>query len=69
MPLLAFWESNPTEFDNLTIEQIVAMSGDGALLDASTCSHELRTYLTQATTEKLASYIERCLTTSFQKVA
>ena len=67
MPLLAFLESNPAEFDNLTIVQIVAMSGDGVLLDVSTCSHELRTYLTQATTEKLASYIERCLTMSFPK--
>lgn len=67
MPLLAFWESNPGEFDNLTIEQIVAMGGDGVLKDNSVCSQELRTYLTQATTEKLAGYIEHCLTSNFQK--
>jgi hypothetical protein len=67
MPLLAFWESNPNEVSQTSIEQIVAMAGDGNLRDGSICSSEFREYLTQADTAKLASYIEHCLTTSFPK--
>lgn len=67
MPLLAFWESNPDEVSQTSIEQIVAMAGDGNLKDGSLCSNELRQYLTQADTSKLASYVEHCLTNSFAK--
>jgi hypothetical protein len=67
MPLLAFWESNPDEVAQTTIEQIVAMAGDGNLKDDSLCSKELREYLTQADTSKLASYIDHCLSSSFSK--
>jgi hypothetical protein len=67
MPLLAFWESNPDEVGQTSIEQIVAMAGDGSLKDGSHCSSELREYLTQADTPKLASYIEHCLSVSFPK--
>jgi hypothetical protein len=38
MPLLAFWESNPDEVGQTSIEQIVAMAGDGNLRDGSHCS-------------------------------
>ncbi|WP_375308582.1 hypothetical protein WI560_14830 [Bradyrhizobium sp. A11] len=67
MPLLAFWESNPDEVSQTSIEQIVAMAGDGNLRDGSLCSSELRQYLTQADTSKLASYVEHCLSNSFAK--
>jgi hypothetical protein len=67
MPLLAFWESNPDEVGQTSIEQIVAMAGDGVLKDNGPCSNELREYLTQTDTTKLASYIEHCLSTSFTK--
>ncbi|WFU21018.1 hypothetical protein QA649_23130 [Bradyrhizobium sp. CB1717] len=67
MPLLAFWESNPDEVSQTSIEQIVAMAGDGNLRDGSICSDELRQYLTQADTSKLASYVEHCLSNSFAK--
>jgi hypothetical protein len=67
MPLLAFWESNPDEVGQTSIEQIVAMAGDGNLRDGSHCSVELRAYLTQADTKKLAEYIDHCLSTSFSK--
>ena len=43
------------------------MAGDGNLKDGSHCSNELREYLTQADTPKLASYIGHCLATSFAK--
>lgn len=67
MPLLAFWKSNPDEIGNLSIEQIVAMAGDGALKDNSACSEEFRKYLTEAASSKLDSYIEHCLESGFQK--
>src|SRR5437762_3076671 len=67
MPLLAFWASNPKAIGESTIEQIVTMAGDGALKDDSVCSNELREYLKQAKSDKLANYIDHCLSTSFTK--
>lgn len=67
MPLLVFWESNPDEVSKTSIEQIVAMAGDGNLKDNSQCCTELREYLTQADTAKLAEYVDRCLSSSFSK--
>jgi hypothetical protein len=67
MPLLAFWESNPDEIGKSSIEQIVAMAGDGNLKDNSSCSDELRQYLAEADSPKLATYIEYCLESGFQK--
>ncbi len=67
MPLLAFWASNPKAVGDSTIEQIVTMAGDGALKDDSVCSTELREYLRQAKSDKLASYIDHCLSMGFNK--
>lgn len=67
MPLLAFWESNPDEVGQTSIEQIVAMAGDGNLKDDGPCSREFREYLTQAKTSKLAEYVDHCLANSFNK--
>src|SRR4051794_29182568 len=67
MPLLEFWRSNPSTIAQLTIEQIVATAGSGILHDNSDCSQELREYLSQVDSSKLAIYIERCLTLHFQK--
>jgi hypothetical protein len=67
MPLLSFWESNPDAVSQLTIEQIVSNAGDGTLRDQSTCSEELRSYLGQITSEKIGTYIDHCLGTSFPK--
>jgi hypothetical protein len=67
MPLLAFWESNPEEVGKASIEQIVAMAGDGNLKDGGPCSEELRKYLTEVDSPKLETYIEHCLESSFVK--
>jgi hypothetical protein len=67
MPLLTFWESNPDAIGKSSIEQIVAMAGDGNLKDNSSCSDELRQYLAEADSPKLATYIEHCLESGFQK--
>lgn len=65
MPLLAFLKSNPKEIAQASIEQIVAMAGDGVLRDNSPCCSEFREYLTQAESTKLGEYVERCLSSTF----
>jgi hypothetical protein len=47
MPLLAFWSSSPAAVGELSIEQVVASAGDGAIKDGSICSQELRQYFAQ----------------------
>jgi hypothetical protein len=65
MPLLELWSSNPATISQFTIEQIVKTAGSGNLQDASDCSHELCAYLLEASSEKLAEYIDACLTAHF----
>jgi hypothetical protein len=65
MSLLALHSSNSSTVSELTIEQIVAIAGDGKLTDNSECSKELQEYLLQASSDKLALYLEHCLTSSF----
>jgi hypothetical protein len=67
MPLMSLWNKAPSTVDELTIEQVVATAGDGVLRDDSDCSKELRSYLSQVPSSKLASYVERCLEVAFQK--
>lgn len=67
MPLIALWESNSVVVDQFSIEQVVATAGNGELKDRSLCSTELRTFLSQVLTPKLATYVERCLSAGFTK--
>src|SRR5437899_1187490 len=67
MALLAIWTSNPQAVTSLSIEQIVATAGDGKLRDDSECSMEIRKFLSQVETEKLAEYCEYCLAKPFAK--
>jgi hypothetical protein len=67
MPLLAFFKSDPATVGQLTIEQVVSNAGDGVLKDNSTCSSELREYLSQVLSDKIARYINHCLSAPFGK--
>ena len=67
MPLISFWTSEPDAVGQLSVEQVVATAGDGNLKDGSLCSTELREYVRQIPTAKIASYIEHCLNTSFNR--
>jgi hypothetical protein len=67
MALLSIWSSNPNAVLSLSIEQIVATAGDGKLRDDSECSKELRAFLAQVPSEKLAEYADYCLTNGFGK--
>ena len=66
MPLLSIWNSNPETISQFTIEQVVSAAGKGKLLDNNDCSTELREYLSQVSSEKLAEYADYCLTTKFE---
>lgn len=67
MPLISLWKSNPDAVSQLNIEQVVSAAGDGSLKDASACSQELRTSLTEVPTKALATYIEHCLSSSYKQ--
>src|SRR5687768_9302917 len=67
MPLLSLWSSNPDAIKELSIEQIVSTAGDGRLRDGSDCSRELRAFLAQVSSERLATYVEHCSRTDFPK--
>jgi hypothetical protein len=64
---LTIWESNPEAVTELSVEQIVSAAGDGKLRDESDCSRELRQYLSEVSTDRLAAYAEHCLGTPFPK--
>lgn len=65
MPLLPIWNSNPETVSQFTIEQVVSTAGSGSLLDNSECSEELRAYLSQVPSSKLAEYADYCLNNRF----
>jgi hypothetical protein len=65
MALLSIWSTNPDAVLSFSIEQIVSTAGNGKLLDNNECSKELRTFLSQVSSEKLAEYADYCLNISF----
>lgn len=65
MPLIDFWKSTPATVKQMTVEQIVAMAGDGKLTDNSLTSTELRSYFSQIPSNVIYQYIDHCLTYSF----
>jgi hypothetical protein len=67
MPLMAFWKSDQAAVDQLSIEQVVVTAGDGTLKDGSSCSLELRDYLSQVSSSKLSKYVDHCLGSPFPK--
>jgi hypothetical protein len=67
MPLIALWTSNPKAIGESSIEQIVAIAGDGNLKDSSPCSEELREYFTQVDSGRLSNYVDHCLESGFPK--
>lgn len=67
MPLISLWKSNPTAVGEFKIEQVLSTAGDGILRDGSICSKELQEYFAQIGSEKIALYIEQCLTSRFDK--
>lgn len=67
MSIIEIAKHNPTFLADKTIQQIVAMCGDGRLRDGSACSLELREYLASKDVKKLADYAQYCLENKFEK--
>jgi hypothetical protein len=67
MALLSFWKSNRDEVLKLTIEQVVSNAGDGILRDQSSCSDELRTFLSAVPSDRLFDYARHCLESAYNK--
>jgi hypothetical protein len=53
--------------DSLSIQQVLALCGDGRLIDGSPCSHDLREYFQIAKSENLFKYLQACLQASFDR--
>src|SRR5581483_10807784 len=66
-PLLTLLKNDPAQVDSLSVEQIVALCGNGKLSDNSECSRDLREYLQIAKSENLQKYLQTCLQSSFDR--
>jgi hypothetical protein len=66
MPLIELWRSNPDGIKSYAIRQVVAIARDGRIRDQSMCAVELRSYLRETTSGKLAAYAVECLEEGFE---
>lgn len=66
MALMNLWRSSPETIKAYAIRQIVAVAGDGRLRDASECSQDLRAYLHETPSDRIAAYVSECLQESFE---
>jgi len=67
MALLELLKSNPDAAYQLELPQVIAICGNGRLLDNSQCSSEFRDFLRQAPSSKLESYASSCLIENFDR--
>jgi hypothetical protein len=63
--LIELAKEHTDTFDRYSVEQIVAVCGDGKLRDGSECAREFREFLRACSTDKLAEYARYCLETAF----
>lgn len=67
MPILDLLKNNPTEVYALELPQIVAICGNGQLVDDQACSTEFRDFLSRSPSSKLGDYARRCLAQPFDR--
>lgn len=67
MPLLEIWKATKDSVLMMNLETIVKMAGDGQLKDGSETSTELRQFLTEVDSKKLAEYATYCTDHAFTK--
>lgn len=60
-------QSDPAQVDSLSVEQVLALCGDGKLTDNSVSSTDFRDYLLTAKTENLSKYVQSCLEAKVEK--
>jgi hypothetical protein len=60
-PLLSLLKNEPAQVDALSVEQVLALCGNGKLTDGSDCARDFREYLQIATSSNLFKYLDTCL--------
>jgi hypothetical protein len=65
MALLDLWNNSPEQLKDKQVQQLIAFSGSGKLLDSSDCSQEFRAFLASVPSKNLAIYADNCLSHSF----
>jgi hypothetical protein len=65
--LIELAKQNPDAVSNYTVQQIVAICGDGNLRDNSDCCSQLREFLSLQKSDRLAGYAKHCLEQAFPK--
>jgi hypothetical protein len=63
--ILNIWQENKLFFQEKSVQQIIALCGDGNLRDHSTTSSEFRELLENVSSQLLSRYAEECLNSSF----
>jgi hypothetical protein len=65
MSLNLLWKQSREELEQKQLHQIIAIAGDGKLLDESPTSEELREFLRIIPSAIVSTYVTQCLATSF----
>lgn len=65
MALLDLWNESPEQLKDKQVQQLIAFSGEGKLLDESKCSQEFRSFLASVISKNLEAYAEQCLSHTF----
>jgi hypothetical protein len=66
-PLISLLKNDPSQIDRLSVQQILALCGNGKLTDGSECSADLREYLQIAKSAHLLNYLKNCLQSPFER--
>lgn len=61
MTLVSLRRSGVHDLSSYSVRQVLALAGDGRLLDASVCSRELREYFADVEADDLGRYVAECL--------
>lgn len=62
VPLLDFLKSNPTTVHSMSLRQIIGNCGNGVLRDGAESAEEFRSYLSEASPDRLIELIQECMT-------
>jgi hypothetical protein len=65
MALLDLWNKTPEQLKDKQVQQLIAFSGAGKLLDGSDCSYEFRSFLACVPSDFLGIYADQCLSQAF----
>jgi len=65
LSILTIWKASPELLHEKSLKQIIAIAGDGKLLDGSTTSQEFRALVAEVSSAQLARYANECLAESF----